>query len=223
MWYPGSQTLENGDLLQQIVSNKSFPKDASPAIVVDSEKVSGESRDDLISTLLDKVHHYQRFLVKEREISALREASFEQNFRAVHRIVKDSMKTIVCEHQDHKNGDPKKSKSPTMATTLDPRETGQIRELAEQKAEQATVRIAHLELKSEGLSLLRSHNNQVDLELDVLKLRLKKLETMALEFVPLSEQDVLLDFEEYKEQLLKVQTKQKQRRKKEERWRLWRD
>jgi len=69
----------------------------------------------------------------------------------------------------------------------------------------------------------RSHNNQVDLELDVLKLRLKKLETMALEFVPLSEQDVLLDFEEYKDALLKVQTKQKQRRKKEERWRLWRD
>jgi hypothetical protein len=46
---------------------------------------------------------------------------------------------------------------------------------------------------------------------------------MALEFVPLSEQDVLLDFEEYKDELLKVQTKQKQRRKKEERWRLWRD
>ncbi|KAF8252166.1 hypothetical protein K440DRAFT_633384 [Wilcoxina mikolae CBS 423.85] len=161
------------------------------------------------------------------------------------------MKTTVCEHQDHRNGDQKKSEPPTMATTSGPRETGvigepenpivnrvmklttvlshraeeikQIRELAEQKAEQATVRIAHLELKSEGLSLLRSHNNQVDLELDVLKLRLKKLETMALEFVPLSEQDVLLDFEEYKEQLLKVQTKQKQRRKKEERWRLWRD
>jgi chemotaxis response regulator CheB len=52
-------------------------------------------------------------------------------------------------------------------------------------------------------------------------LKLKKLETMALEFVPLSEQHVLLDFEEYKDQLLKVQTKQKQRRKKEERWRLW--
>jgi hypothetical protein len=46
---------------------------------------------------------------------------------------------------------------------------------------------------------------------------------MALEYVPLVEQDILLDFEAYKDELLKVQTRQKQRRKKESRWNLWRD
>lgn len=39
----------------------------------------------------------------------------------------------------------------------------------------------------------------------------------------MAEQDVLLDFEEYKDELLKVQTRQKQRRKKEQRWNLWRE
>lgn len=69
----------------------------------------------------------------------------------------------------------------------------------------------------------RAHANKVDLELDVLKLRLKRLETIALEFVPLAEQDILLDFEAYKDELLGVQTKQKQRRKKEDRWNIWRE
>lgn len=59
--------------------------------------------------------------------------------------------------------------------------------------------------------------------MDVLKIRLRKLERLALEFVPMAEQDVLLDFEEYKDELLKVQTRQKQRRKKEQRWNLWRE
>jgi len=138
MWYPDSQTLcilENGDLLQQIVSKKSLQNDSSPTIVaVDSEKVSREPRDDIVSTLLDKVHHYQRFLVKEREISALREASFEQNFRTMHKIVKDAMKTTVCEHQehqehqDHRNGSQKKSELPSMPTSPDPPYNGGISE-----------------------------------------------------------------------------------------------
>jgi len=60
------------------------------------------------------------------------------------------------------------------------------------------------------------------LELDVLKLRLKKLESAALEYVPLAEQDMLLDFEACKDEVLKVQTRQKQRKKKEDHLGLWR-
>lgn len=114
----------------------------------------------------------------------------------------------------------------------------QIRLLAESKAAEASLRVANLERKSEGLSLLyaplpdpttytpltpnsRAHNNHVDFELDVLKLRLRRLEAATLEYVPLAEQDIILDFEAYRDELGKVRSRQKMRRKTEERWGLW--
>ncbi|KAI5818158.1 hypothetical protein BZA77DRAFT_19513 [Pyronema omphalodes] len=110
----------------------------------------------------------------------------------------------------------------TAALSKRTEEIRMIRQLAEQKVQETMERIKELELRAEGVEVLKSHTHNANLELDVLKLKLKKLETMAFEFVPLSEQHLLLDFEEYKEQLLKAQTKQKQRRKKEdERWKLW--
>ncbi|KAA8893942.1 hypothetical protein FN846DRAFT_976728 [Sphaerosporella brunnea] len=250
---------ENGELLRRTISTScSSPSSTATLVMVDAEKgekmSSPEPRDDLVATLVEKVHHYQRFLLKERETSALREASFDQSFHVLHKTVKDSLRPAsqhhLCARQGHttpasgvpdlghmntpplspkisesmSQSDPLVNKVIELSFKMSQRaaEMKRIRQLAESKAEQAASRIAQLERKSEGLSLLQAHNKQVDLELDVLKLRLKKLETLALEYVPLVEQDILLDFEAYKDELLKVQTRQKQRRKKEARWNLWR-
>jgi hypothetical protein len=70
-------------------------------VVVDGEKgekVSPEARDDVVTTLVDKVHHYQRFLVKERENSVLREASFDQNFHVLHKTVEDALRPTAHHH-----------------------------------------------------------------------------------------------------------------------------
>jgi hypothetical protein len=91
---------ENSDLLRKTISTSCSSPNAT-LVVVDGEKgekVSPEPRDDVVATLVDKVHHYQRFLVKERENSVLREASFDQNFHVLHKTVKDALRPTVLHH-----------------------------------------------------------------------------------------------------------------------------
>jgi len=244
---------ENRELLQQKVSNHA----SLTVIRVDSEKTVQEPdpKDELVSALLEKVQHYQRFLAREREASKLRETNFTQSLHILQKTVKDTVKSCSQEHLrrssystttagggpttsaetalDHhrepamdsgKDGGTIVDRVMKLTKALSQRadEMKHIRKLAEEKAQQATRRIAELERKTHGLSILQAHSNQVDLELDVLKLRLKKLESAALEYVPLAEQDMLLDFEACKDEVLKVQTRQKQRKKKEDHLGLWR-
>lgn len=286
---------ENGELLRQTTNIHTTPTTIVALTGDNNEKqplAQLEPKDALLRVLLAKVHHCQRFLVKEREAFAQREATFDQSIRALRGMVEQVVKT-----QHHHRGTTAGATAPPgrahhsaptsptvrreeirmntgqvpaelvdrvmeltanlsqraeevkVRTPLGPQLLAltqnhqQIRLLAESKAAEAAQRVADLERKSEGLSLLyvvpslpppslpypshadsphsRAHNNQADFELNVLNLRLKRLEAATLEYVPLAEQDIILDFEAYRDELGKVRSRQKIRRKREERWGLW--
>jgi len=279
---------ENGELLRQ--TTKALTAPAAVAVTSDNEKqvpAQLEPKDALLRVLLAKVHHCQRFLVKEREAFAQREAGFDQSFRALRGMVEQVVKT------QHRRGTvmgttapPGRAHHSAPASPTPRRDETQrgprqaTRELVDrvmeltanlsQRAEEVKARcpagpivsIANPESISKSASsqnpkppkqrsesptssenprgcpsckvppppsslfhadsaYSRAHNNQIDFELDVLNLRLRRLEAATLEYVPPAEQDMILDFEAYRDELGKVRSRQKMRRKREERWGLW--
>jgi len=107
---PGNQSqahifhaIENGELLRQTTLSHTTP--TIVAVASDNEKqlpAQLQPKDALLRVLLAKVHHCQRFLVKEREAFAQREAGFDRSFRALRGMVEQVVKTQ--HHRGHAAG-----------------------------------------------------------------------------------------------------------------------
>ncbi|KAL7268339.1 hypothetical protein RUND412_009043 [Rhizina undulata] len=101
-------------------------------------------------------------------------------------------------------------------------ELKRIHELTEQKAKLAGEEIERLESQIKTLSLLITHRNQSEMELEKLQERMKRIETHAIQYAPLDDDGGLLDdINGWKESYIEAAKKRKQRRKKEERIGVW--
>ena len=81
---------------------RTISNNASVASNVDSEK---PPEDPLVGTLLDKIHHFQRFLAKEREAATIRETGFGQNLRVIQILLTDILSSGPHHHHSVPNGE----------------------------------------------------------------------------------------------------------------------
>lgn len=89
-----------------------------------------------------------------------------------------------------------------------------IRELS---LESAPANSYQCQLSISSLTIFRlRHTKETALETAALYRDMKRLETMALEFVPLNRQEIVKEVEDCKEKIQELRKREKQRRKKQE-------
>ncbi|KAI5800030.1 hypothetical protein EDC01DRAFT_648655 [Geopyxis carbonaria] len=193
--------LENAALMQKSSTSSTIETD----------------QEDQILSLTNKVTLYQRLVTNEREESTKRERVLSTHFQTLQEAL------INNTRYSHSLTPSLPEQSVTiiiqrLVMNLAQRaaEMKEIRELVESKAVSNAKYISSLEHQLGIHSiLLRQNHDHIAQEVNALKHRLRKVESLALEFVPLSRQEILNCLGSLKEDLAKVHRSQKHRNKRE--------